>query len=282
MGCAVAALALAVPASALADNGGTSYTASRTTSSSTSTARPSTTRTAAPRERYAHLGDRIPVRQGMRGHDVKILQDFFNRIGMRVTIDGEFGHGTWAALRRFERRARRPIDGVLDSRDLNKLRQVVEDGGWGDMPSSTSTKPPVLPTGSRARVNSDGTATAPAGAPEVVQQIIAAGNEIATKPYRYGGGHGRWNDTGYDCSGSVSYALHGAGLLQVARDSSGLETFGQSGRGQWVTIYANAGHAYMEVAGIRFDTSGRSTAGTRWQRVRSSSSGYVARHPAGL
>jgi len=278
MGCAVAALALAVPATALADTGGAGYTAT----GSTTSARPSTRTAPHPsRERFLHLGDRIPVRQGMHGHDVKILQDFFTRIGMQVTVDGEFGHGTWAALRRFEKRARRPVDGVLDSGDLSKLRRVVDDGGWDDLPS-TSSKPPVVPTGSRARVNSDGTAIAPAGAPEAVQAIIAAGNEIATKPYRYGGGHGNWNDSGYDCSGSVSYALHGAGLLQVARDSSGLETFGQSGPGQWVTIYANAGHAYMVVAGLRFDTSGRSQSGTRWQAVRRSSSGYVVRHPTGL
>lgn len=274
------ALAFALPATAVADTGGTSYgTATKTTSTSTTRSTSSRTSPHPARERFVHLGDRIPVRRGMHGHDVKVLQDFFNRIGMRVSIDGAFGRGTWAALRRFERRANRPIDGVLDGKDLTSLRRVVKAGGW----SSTSTQtPPTLPTGSRARVLSNGTAVAPSDAPEVVKEIIAAGNEIATKPYRYGGGHGRWNDTGYDCSGSVSYALHGAGLLQTARDSSGLETFGESGRGQWVSIYANAGHAYMVVAGLRFDTSGRSRAGTRWQSASRSSSGYVVRHPAGL
>ena len=274
----MAALSFAIPASALADTGGTSYGSKglKDASATSTSSRPSTHPS---RDRFLHLGDRIPVRQGMHGHDVKILQDFFNRIGMHVSIDGEFGHGTWAALRRFERRAGRPINGVLDAKDLSALRRVVTSGGWS--PSSSPT-PPVLPTGSRARLNGDGTASAPAGAPAAVQAIIEAGNEIATKPYRYGGGHGNWNDTGYDCSGSVSYALHGAGLLQTARDSSGLETFGQSGPGQWVTIYANAGHAYMVVAGLRFDTSGRTRSGSRWQSVRRSSSGYVVRHPSGL
>jgi cell wall-associated NlpC family hydrolase len=274
----MAALALALPATAIADTGGTSYSTSKTTSaSSTRSTSPTSPRPA--RERYVHLGDRIPVRRGMHGHDVKVLQDFFNRIGMQVSIDGAFGRGTWAALRRFERRAHRPIDGVLDSRDLTSLRRVVKAGGWS---STASQTPPTLPSGSRARVLGNGTAVAPADAPEVVKQIIAAGNEIATKPYRYGGGHGRWNDTGYDCSGSISYALHGAGLLQTARDSSGFESFGESGRGQWVSIYANAGHAYMVVAGLRFDTSGRSRTGSRWQSASRSSSGYVVRHPAGL
>jgi cell wall-associated NlpC family hydrolase len=258
------------------------YSSESTKSAKTTATHHSSTPTPRPaRERFVHLGDRLPVRQGMRGHDVKILQDFFNRIGMQVSIDGEFGHGTWAALRRFERRAGRPIDGVLDARDLSVLRHVVTDGGWGPS-DSTSTAPPTLPTGSRARLNSDGTASAPAGAPAVVQEIIAAGNEIAKKPYVYGGGHGHWNDTGYDCSGSVSYALHGAGLLQTARDSTGFESFGDTGPGQWVTIYANAGHAYMIVAGLRFDTSGRSQSGSRWQTARRSSSGYVVRHPQGL
>ena len=115
-----------------------------------------------------------------------------------------------------------------------------------------------------------------------MQQIIQAGNEIASKPYIYGGGHGKWQDSGYDCSGSVSYALHGAALLSVPRDSTDLETFGQAGSGSWVTIYTKASHAYMIVAGLRFDTSGRDAGGTRWQAEQRPSSGYIVRHPAGL
>ena len=115
-----------------------------------------------------------------------------------------------------------------------------------------------------------------------MQAIIAAGNRIAKKPYVFGGGHGKWNDVGYDCSGSVSYALHGAGLLAQSMPSGSFESWGDAGPGQWVTLFAKASHIYMVVAGIRFDTSGRSIAGTRWQADMRSSAGYVVRHPPGL
>src|SRR5215213_11374419 len=109
----------------------------------------------------------------------------------------------------------------------------------------------------RATIGADGLAVAPASAPRRVARIIAAGNAIAETPYRYGGGHGSWRDSGYDCSGSVSYALHGAGLLDVALDSSAFASWGERGRGDWVTVRTNPGHAYMIVAGLRFDTSAR-------------------------
>ncbi len=118
--------------------------------------------------------------------------------------------------------------------------------------------------------------------PATVRRIIAAANRIADKPYKYGGGHGQWEDSGYDCSGSVSYALHGAGLLDTALDSSGFMRWGAPGRGRWVTIYAHPSHAYMVVNGRRFDTTGRSESGTRWQASDRSSAGYVVRHPPGL
>ena len=104
---------------------------------------------------------------------------------------------------------------------------------------------------------------APADAPAAVKAVIAAGNRIATKPYKYGGGHARWEDSGYDCSGSVSYALHGGGLLSSSMPSGGFTSWGASGQGRWITIYANSGHMYMVVAGLRFDTSGASP--SRWQ-----------------
>ena len=151
----------------------------------------------------------------------------------------------------------------------------------GPAPTSDPAPGPVG-SGPQATVGPDGLAVAPAGAPPQVQQIIAAGNQIASKPYKYGGGHGRWEDSGYDCSGSVSFALHGAGLLDVAMPSGNFVSWGESGPGQWVTIYANGGHMYMVVAGLRFDTSGRSSAGTRWQADMRSGAGYVVRHPTGL
>jgi cell wall-associated NlpC family hydrolase len=138
------------------------------------------------------------------------------------------------------------------------------------------------PAGSKAKVLRSGQAIAPADAPPVVKRIIAAGNRIASKPYRYGGGHGRWKDSGYDCSGSVSYALHGAGLLDSALPSGPFMSWGDAGPGAWVTIYANGGHAYMEVAGLRFDTSARRESGNRWTAARRNPSGFVVRHPPGL
>jgi peptidoglycan hydrolase-like protein with peptidoglycan-binding domain len=228
--------------------------------------------------RSSHLGDRIPLRRGMSGHDVKILQDFLRRDRIRTSVDGQFGTQTLRALRRWERANDRPVDNVVDAGDIAQLRQEIEGG---DDPT-VATQPAPLAPGDRAQVGSDGLAIAPAGAPQAVQQIIAAGNAIAHKPYRYGGGHGRWNDSGYDCSGSVSYALHGAGLLDTQLTSGDFERWGAAGAGQWVTIYANGGHVFMYVAGLRFDTSGLSSDGTRWHDSTRSSSGYVVRHPNGL
>ena len=97
-----------------------------------------------------------------------------------------------------------------------------------------------------------------------------------------GGGHGSFNDSAYDCSGSVSYVLHGAGLLGRPRDSSELMSWGQPGPGRWITVYANAGHTFMIINGKRYDTTGRWDTGSRWQRTDRSSAGYIVRHPAGL
>jgi cell wall-associated NlpC family hydrolase len=130
---------------------------------------------------------------------------------------------------------------------------------------------------------SHGLAVPPANAPAVIRKVIAAANKIAFKPYVYGGGHGSWNSSGYDCSGSVSYALHGGGLLSSPEDSSEFESYGSAGRGRWITIWTNPGHAYMYVAGLRFDTSAQSqTGGSRWTTAGRSSSGFIARHPRGL
>src|SRR3954447_6145326 len=139
-----------------------------------------------------------------------------------------------------------------------------------------------LARGSVPSVKSDGTAVAPRNIPDVVALVIAAGNEIATKPYKWGGGHGAWADSGYDCSGSVSFALAGAGLLNSPLDSTRFMRWGDAGPGRYITIYANAGHAFMVVSGLRFDTSG-AQGGTRWQPADGRSyGGFVARHPPGL
>jgi cell wall-associated NlpC family hydrolase len=153
-------------------------------------------------------------------------------------------------------------------------------------PASAGTRLRAVEGGRRdvtkAFALSNGVALPPLEGPEEVKQIIEAGNVIARSPYKWGGGHGKWLDTGYDCSGSVSFALAAAGLLEGPLASGPLMSWGEPGRGKWVTIYSNPGHVFMEVAGIRFDTSGRQVTGSRWQNELRSTSGFVARHPAGL
>lgn len=133
----------------------------------------------------------------------------------------------------------------------------------------------------------NGTAYAPDQAPDVVKQAIWAANQIVGLPYRMGGGHKRgFTDRAYDCSGTVSFAMHGAGLLRVPRDSSGFLRFGQAGKGTWITIYTNRGHAFAVIAGLRLDTSAAGDpsglSGPRWRPNLRSTRGYRARHPAGL
>ena len=134
----------------------------------------------------------------------------------------------------------------------------------------------------------NGLAYAPADAPLQVQEAIWAGDRIRFKPYAVGGGHGRWNDVAYDCSGSVSYVLHAAGLLKVSMDSSEFETWGHRGLGQWITVYTNPAHAFVQIAGIRFDTSAEDDphpppgTGPRWRPLMTSTAGFMARHPRGL
>jgi hypothetical protein len=136
--------------------------------------------------------------------------------------------------------------------------------------------------GSKARIARNGLAIPPANAPRKVKAVIRAGNEIARKPYRYGGGHGRLRDSGYDCSGSISYALQRAKLMRGSLATTGFMSWGRRGRGRWITIRANAGHAYMIVAGVRFDTSARSETGSRWSASMRSPRGYRATHPPRL
>jgi hypothetical protein len=128
----------------------------------------------------------------------------------------------------------------------------------------------------------NGIALPPLEAPEAVRQMIEAGNVIARSPYKWGGGHGKWQDDGYDCSGSVSFVLASAGYLEAPLASGPLMSWGEPGPGKWVTIYSHEGHVWMVVAGIRFDTSGARQTGSRWQNELRSTAGFVARHPPGL
>lgn len=140
---------------------------------------------------------------------------------------------------------------------------------------------PTVP--GKVAVYRKGVAYAPASAPAEVKQGIWAINGIRTKPYRWGGGHGTFNDRGYDCSGTISYFLHAAGLLDQPTPSKALQSWGESGKGKWITIYARTGHTFAVICGLRLDTTGhREDEGPRWRDWPRDPKGFVARHPKGL
>jgi hypothetical protein len=151
--------------------------------------------------------------------------------------------------------------------------------------------------GAKATLLPDGTAAAPAEAPQEIKEAIWAANRLQKKPYKYGGGHAKIEDSGYDCSGTVSYALHHAGLLKTPLDSGSFMRWGEKGRGQWITVFTNPGHAYAVIAGLRLDTSSYGVAtrrssrrvarsalerGPRWRPTWRPARGFRARHPEGL
>jgi len=139
-----------------------------------------------------------------------------------------------------------------------------------------------IPAGNRAALTSDGLAVAPLGAPPAVQAVIQAANQIARLPYRYGGGHATWIDTAYDCSASISFAFAAAGLISAPMVSGQLAQWGDPGPGRWITVFANGGHTFMYVAGLRFDTGGLVATGSRWQATARSTASFAERHPPGL
>ncbi len=224
----------------------------------------------------ASYGSRT-LREGSSGFDVKRLQRYLDRAGYDTSADGEFGPATARSVRSFESAEARRANGAASRYEQRLVRSRAAQA-----PAEVEEAPTMAPATDTAYLDANGLAVAPASAPPEVHAIIAAGNEIASKPYKYGGGHGNWNDSGYDCSGSVSYVLHAAGLLDTALDSTGFMSWGEARRGQWVTIRANPGHAYMIVAGLRFDTSARRQTGNRWSAEMRSARGYTGRHPAGL
>jgi hypothetical protein len=145
---------------------------------------------------------------------------------------------------------------------------------------------PATVPGLRAKISADGrTAIPPAGAPDAVKKAILAANRITRKPYIYGGGHATFKKIakGYDCSATVSYALGNAGLLKgTPLDSSSFMSWGAGGKGAWITVFTNPGHAYAYIAGLRLDTSGAGEEGPRWRTDKRSNSGFRARHPEGF
>jgi hypothetical protein len=150
----------------------------------------------------------------------------------------------------------------------------------GPLPAAPQAAPTAAPAGAARLIA--GVAHAPHGAPIAVRRLIAAGNLLQHSRYRYGGGHASFRDSAYDCSGTVSFALHGGGLLTAPLDSTGLAGWGLAGPGSWLTVYANRGHAFLVVAGLRLDTSGTGGSGPRWRPDTRSTAGFQARHPAGL
>lgn len=181
----------------------------------------------------------------------------------------------------------------LATRDLRRQRIAALEERAGaledslpdltnDPAASSAPRAPAPVSGQTAQLGADGLAAAPAGAPQAVKDVIAAANAISDTPYVWGGGHGSFESSGYDCSGAVSYALHGGGLISSPLDSTGLTTWGEPGEGNWITVYGNSGHAYMVVAGLRFDTSGTGGSGPRWHADARDSAGFVPRHPSGL
>jgi cell wall-associated NlpC family hydrolase len=164
---------------------------------------------------------------------------------------------------------------------LPEMARAETPGGVASTTPETTT--PTGPPGKAMLVN--GRAIPPANAPAAVKKVIAAANKIRTKPYIYGGGHGRWWDRGYDCSGAVSFALRGAGLIDTPMPSGSLAGWGSAGKGSWITVYANGGHAYAVIAGLRWDTAGVTNGtGPRWHKsLKAQASGpFTARHPEGF
>jgi hypothetical protein len=226
-------------------------------------------------KRNQHLGDRS-LKPGHRGQDVRVAQRFLTLAGFETHVDGQYGSRTARSVRAFEGTVDRRPNGILTKYESKLLRQVV--ARRAEQERASATAPPPTAPGDKAQLTSPGQAIALAAA---MIRLTSSG-ALAGKPYKYGGGHGRWEDSGYDCSGSVSYALHGADLLDTAMPSGAFMRWGEAGPGQWVTIYANGGHMYMEVAGLRFDTSARRQTGGRWTTESRNPSGYVVRHPRGL
>ena len=256
-----------------------------------------------------------PLKRGSEGPRVAQVQRW-----LRIGSDGIFGSGTKRAVKRFQRRHGLTADGIVGPATWSALKRararkasarggkrsavvllqrklgVGADGVFGPATEAAVkrfqrdhglTADGIVGPATWSALGHAGRSTilkrrVRSGGGGVVARVVRAANRIQSKPYKYGGGHARWNDSGYDCSGSVSYALHGGGLLSSPLTSGGFMGWGAPGKGRRITIYASPSHVYMVVDGRRFDTTGRNETGSRWQASDRPSAGYVVRHPQGL
>jgi peptidoglycan hydrolase-like protein with peptidoglycan-binding domain len=272
-----AVLSPAVALGAGTGGGGATLTVPTTTATATTHASPGATRL---------LGRRV-LRLGMNGRDVKQMQRALTAAGYATTADGQFGPMTRRSVMRYQRATGLRATGVLSRSEARALRSATRTTGH----TATTTTATTTADG-KATIASDGQLVLPAGAPAAVQQIVAAANSIIDTDYEWGGGHASFQSSGYDCSGAVSFALHGGGLLSSPEDSTGLESYGRPGKGTWVTVYSDPSHAFLVVDGRAFDTADYggpnipSGSGPRWRSNPTGNlrdgGGYVARHPAGL
>jgi peptidoglycan hydrolase-like protein with peptidoglycan-binding domain len=277
----VALAAVLSPASALASPGGGGATISAPpTSTTTTTARQTASKPTT-------LLGRRTLRIGMRGRDVRQLQHALTSAGYPTTADGQFGPATRASVKRYQRATGLHANGILTRSEARTLRSATHT----TTRAATATNSATTANGT-ATIASNGQLELPAGAPAAVQHIVAAANSIIDTNYEWGGGHASFKSSGYDCSGAVSFALHGGGLLSTPEDSTGLESYGRPGKGSWVTVYSDPSHAFLVVDGRAFDTADYggpnipSGSGPRWRLSPTGNmqdgGGYVARHPAGL
>jgi len=258
------------------------------------------------------------MQQGIANSDTSAVMALQQALG--IPADGTFGAATTAAVAAFQTAHGLTADGVagpstrtaLGLGDGPTLQQATADGGTSspgtDAPATVTTDPTATTapdattapatdptaatttdtsttgaaTSTTVSAPATSTTTTPASVTAVLDAMTYAADQIATLPYIWGGGHGSWISPGYDCSGSVSYVLHAGGLLSVPEDSTGLESYGAPGPGQYITIYANAGHAWMTIDGRRFDTVALSETGSRWADGGGEFAGYIVRHPVGF